>query len=440
MRPRTVLQLATPTLTLTLALSGAVVPASAQPTAAPPIEQLVTRALANAPSLQAKRARIDAAAEALTAADALPDPMIEFEYRAADFPKYTIGTDPGSMLGASYRQDMLSKGRRRSRRMLAQAEILKSRAELAFGETTLATTVRVLYASLFAIDRERETLDAAGELLSMLEATATARYAVGESDQASVLRVQLERSRLGERVADLENDRVAVQAALNRLTNDPPGTPIGGVAALPDSTPPTTTPDGTTELDQSPEIAVRRAEISVAAEKVAQSKADAHPAWNVGAGLFWQGGWGRMATFSVGLELPIWKKRKQLPLIAAAEREQSAAELDLADATAQLHADLLTLMEAWHTADAQVRRYESALLPQNSAALDATRTSYLVGRGEFVSVLDEFRNWIEVRVGLARRQADRYTARVRLEALLAPETAPATEQQAGPNLPAGSMK
>lgn len=440
MRPRTVLQLVTPTLTLTLALSGAVVPASAQPAAAPPVEQLVARALANAPSLQAKRARIDAAAEALTAADALPEPMIEFEYRAADFPKYTIGTDPGSMLGASYRQDMLSTGRRQSRRAVAQAEILKSRAELAFGETTLAATVRVLYASLFAIDRERETLVAAGELLGMLEATATARYAAGESDQASVLRVQLERSRLGERVADLENDRVAVQAALNRLTNDPPGIPIGGVVELPDSTLPATTPDGTTGLDQSPEIALRRAEIGVATEKVAQSRADAHLAWNLGAGLFWQGGWGRMATFSLGLELPIWKKRKQLPLIAAAERERSAAEWDLADTTAQLQADLLTLIEAWKTADAQVRRYESALLPQNSAALDATRTSYLVGRGEFVSVLEEFRNWIEVRVGLARRQADRYTARVRIEALLASETAPDTGQQAGPDLPMGSMK
>lgn len=394
-------------------------------TEAPPVEQLVARALSRAPSVAARRARIEAADTALTAADALPDPMVEFEYRAGGFPRYTIGTEPGSMLGASLRQNLLSKGRRQAMRAVAEADVAQRRADLVFWETTLATAVRATYARLYAIDREKATLDAARELLNMLEATATARYAAGESDQASVLRVQLEQSRLGERTADLDNERVAVQSVLNRLTDDPPDTSVAFVPGLP--APPAATPrDDIVPLDQSPEIKLRQAEAAVAGERVRAAKQELAVSWTVGGGLFWQGGLDRMAVFSVGIELPFWKKRKQLPLIAAAEQDQRAAQLELADTSAEVGAEAFRLVTAWKTASAQIERYESAMLPQNSAALDATRTSYLVGRGDFVSVLEEFRNWIEIRVGLARRHADRYTAQVRLEALLVPRLAAST--------------
>ncbi len=415
-----------PAMLAAVAIVAALSPAaSAQtPQPAPPVEDLVVRALSRAPSSAARRARIESAQTALTAAGALPDPMVEFEYRAGGFPRYTIGTEPGSMLGASVRQNLLSPGRRRARAAVAEATIRQGRADLAFWETTLAAATRTSYADLFAIDRERETLDAAAELLDMLEATATARYAAGESDQANVLRVQLERTRLGERLADLANERIAVQAALNRLMDDPPGTPVGIVAALPALEVPAQAAGAPSSLGESPELVVRQAEIGVASSRVSEAKQDLRVGWSVGAGLFWQGGLDRMAVFSVGLELPFWKKKKQLPLIAAAEFEQRAAEADLLDAKAEVEAEAHRLAEAWKTADAQIARYETAMLPQNSAALDATRTSYLVGRGDFVSVLEEFRNWIEIRVGLARRQADRYSARVRLDALLAPVQTP----------------
>ncbi len=406
-------------------------PQVAETTSAPPVEQLVDRALARAPSVEAKRARLDAVEVAATAADALPDPMVELEYRAGGFPRYTIGSDPGSMLGTSVRQGLLSNGRREARRAVAKAGIVQSRAELDTLTTTLATAVRVLYARLYVIDRERETLVDAGQLVSLLEATVSARYAAGASDQASVLRVQLERTRLGERVADVANERIAVLAALNRLMDDPPETLIGPVRELPvtaqlpvqflaEAGEPTLSVVPKT----APTIALRHAEIEVATRQVAEARQELRPSWSVGGGLYWQGGLDRMATFNVGIELPFWKARKQRPLIAAAERELQAARLDLASTSAEVRAEAARLTADWQTATLQIERYRSAILPQNSAALDATRSGYLVGRGDFVSVLDEFRRWIEVRVGLARREADRYAARVQLDALLAPVKAP----------------
>jgi len=39
-----------------------------------------------------------------------------------------------------------------------------------------------------------------------------------------------------------------------------------------------------------------------------------------------------------------------------------------------------------------------------------------------VSVLDEFRRWIDLRAELAAREADRYAAQARLAALLTPDS------------------
>jgi outer membrane protein TolC len=172
--------------------------------------------------------------------------------------------------------------------------------------------------------------------------------------------------------------------------------------------------------EQATEVGVRKSEIAVAAQQVETSRAELKPAWALEGGMYWQGNTDRMVSLMVGVELPIWKKRRQEPLIAAAEREHRAAELELADTTAEVRAEAARLLVEAEAAKHQVERYRTAILPLSSAALDATRSSYLGGRGDFAALLDEFRRWTEVRVQLARREADRYAALARLDALVAP--------------------
>ncbi len=389
---------------------------------APPVESLVERALARAPSLAARRARVDAAQLALRAAGTLPNPMVEFEYRDFNFPRYTIGSDPMSMAGASVRQDLLSRGRRDAQRRVARAEIGVRSAEQDVLATDLATEVRVQYARLFALDRERQTLGDAGQIVSMLAATASSRYAAGESDQASVLRVQLEQTQIGQRLTDIATERYAVQTALNRLTNDPPDTPIGLVTELPQagSLPPSIAGSGTSDAvaARSPEVVAREREVEMAAGQVNAAQQELRPAWSVGGGLYWQGGLDRTVVFNVGIELPFRKDQKQRPLIASAQQELHAAQLQREDSAAQVRADIARLANEWRAAGEQIDRYRTAILPQNSAAFEATRSSYLTGRGDFVSVLEEFRRWVEVRTELSSREADRYTALAKLQALI----------------------
>jgi len=389
---------------------------------APPVETLVAMALERAPSLAAQRARLEAARAAVPAAGALPDPMIEFEYRAAGFPRYTIGSDPMSMAGASVRMPLLSPGRRRASRAVAEAEVRVREASAEAVSRELVAQVPSQYARLYALDREAETLDAAEEIVDMLAATAESRYAAGEADQATILRAQLERTRLEERRDDVAAERSVVVATLNRLLDQPAGTPIGRVASLPDPGPPLLPVEAAAvpveAARHAPEVAVLEAELRVTERRLSASREELRPSWSVGTGFYWQGGTDRVVNLSVGIELPFWKKTKQQPLIAAAEHERDAARRAIEDAQAEARAEAERLLAEWTNASDQLTRYREAIIPQSSATLDAARASYLGGREDFTGVLEEFRRWIEIRVDLARREAARFSALARLEALV----------------------
>jgi outer membrane protein TolC len=167
-----------------------------------------------------------------------------------------------------------------------------------------------------------------------------------------------------------------------------------------------------------PAVAVRSQEVNAATRQAESARQELRPTWSVGGGFYWQGGFDRTVSLTVGVELPLRKARKQLPLIAAAEQEAHAAQLDVQDAAAEVRAEARRLVAAWQAAGEQIERYRTAVLPQNSAAFDATRSSYLAGRGDFASILEEFRRWIEVRIDLGSREAQRYAARARLDGLL----------------------
>lgn len=118
-----------------------------------------------------------------------------------------------------------------------------------------------------------------------------------------------------------------------------------------------------------------------------------------------------------GVELPIWRRQKQLPMLRAAEQELEAARREQADVEAMVRAEASSQLAAWQNADEQANLYRQGILPQTSAALAAARAAYLTGRGDFSTVIEDFNLWLEARVALARREADRFIASVAFDRL-----------------------
>lgn len=403
---------------------------SPRPQPAPPVETLVAAALERSPALAARRAALEAAREMEGPAAALPDPMVEAMVQNVDFPEYTIGTMDMSMAGVEVRQGLPYPGKRRARGEAARAETALRSVELAAENRRVAGEVRSLYAKLYALDRERQALGAARELVDLLSTTAAARYATGSAEQESILKAQLQVSRLGEELDDLEAERAALVAELNRWLDRPGDSPLGEVVELPA----VALPAGSFEqaaLEGSPEVLVARAAVAAAERRLAVARLDLKPDFAPSAGLATRGSLGAVVTLRFGVELPFWKDRKQEGMIRAAEAELERARREQRDAEAMARAEAARLAARWQQAERQIVRFRQAILPQSSAAFDAARASYLTGRGDFSTVVEDFDLWLEARIQLARREADRFGSWAGLERLAGPLT-PLTPSPAAP--------
>jgi len=373
--------------------------------APPDLEALEAEALRQAPSLQALGAGVRAAGERVEPAGALQDPMVGVAFREMGAPWAPMREATTWEVEVS--QGLPWPGKRDARRSVARAQVAVREAVVRQAEQRLLRDVRTTVARLYALDQERGTLDAAGEMLDLLAATARSRYEAGQAEQEALVKAQLEASRLRERRGDLDAARDEARIELNRLLGRPAAEPFADVLALPA---PALAEEGLEEaaIASYSALAVVRAEVDAARAEVEASRLEAKPDFDVGVGAGTSLAPDPMLSLRVGLSLPFWREQKQDRLVAAAEHDVRAAEARLRDEELRTRSEIATLATRWRRDGNQATLYREAILPQAALAMDAARAGYLAGRGDFSMVVEDFRLWLEARVELARREAGRF--------------------------------
>lgn len=386
---------------------------------APDVEVLVREALERSPELAVLRARAEAAKQEVSPAGALPDPMFEVMLQDVNFPSYTVGDAEMSMFGVELRQGLPFPGKRGARREAMEAEAENRRREVEEVERRLTAEVRMLYARLYAQDRARQSLLVARELVDVLSATVASRYSSGEDALEAQLKTQVEKARVEERLEDLAAERAEASAELNRRLDRAGDSPFGEVRQLPEVMVPEPPWEGLA-LQRSPRVTTQSAELEAAERRLQVARRDQAPDLSAGVGYATRGDLDHVVTLRLGVELPIWSGKKQKPLVGAARSQVHASEHALREARAAARAEAARLRAAWQRSEAQVLRYRDAILPQTSTAFDAARGAYMAGRGDFSTVIEDFDLWLEARIDLAAREAERYATWAEVEALLAP--------------------
>lgn len=383
---------------------------------APPVDELVAAAIANSPMIAAERARLGAALESVSPAGALEDPMLDASGAFAVMdgePEFSTAT-------LELSQEIPLGGKRGLRREAAEADAEARRTSLVRTEREVAMNVRMTYAELYELDRELEYLAAAREHLKLISAAAAARYAAGESDQEALLKAQVAVSRLLSRKAELDSERATLVAEMNRLLDRPADTSLGVVTKLPETEWPAWADD--TAPTQTPDVRERDAGIEASEHRWEAARKDLWPDLVVGVGggveRNWvDGGQMPMGMARLGITLPIWQGARQRPMIRAAQQERAMASAEKRDAEARARSALTRLGAQWQKANRQVTLFREAVVPQTHAALDAARAAYLAGRGDFSMVVEDFNMWLDARVELAGREAERFRIWSELDAL-----------------------
>ncbi len=398
-------------------------------TSAPPVDDLIKEALSRSPSLASLRAQVEAARR-MTEVPGLPDPMLDLILQDAGFPSWTVGSQEMSMVDVELSQKIPGPGKIARERAVDRAAVGTEEARLEQARRSVALEIRTLYARLYANDRERESILSGRALMDGLEQSALGRYRAGAADEEAVLKAQLSASRLAERESDLDAERIGLVAGLNRILDRAGDAPLGTVDSLPAPAPLQGSWDSL-GVSNSAAVQEARQETTVAGEEAQLERARLRPDFTVGAGIGLRGSQSPVATFRLGFDLPLWERHRLHSQINAADLDREARKQDERQAEAEARSSAARLAGEWKRSEEQTARYRDVLIPESEAALRAARASFVAGRGDFTTVIEDFEAWLDAQSDLAKRESERFISWAELDALTTPAPAPERAEPRG---------
>ncbi len=368
------------------------------------------------PTVHAAGLRVDASLERIPQAGALPDPMLSLGLVNRDVRSFGMGTAmatntvqltqrlpwPGKLTFAKDRATHLARAMEHDAREV---------------ELGLSADVKSLYVQMAYMDRALEILERTRSLLRDFFDVSSSLYAVGNGRQQDVLQAQVAVATMTEDITVVEQNRHASAGLLNALLGRAVDTPIGALE-LPEmgaQLPP---------LDSLLRIAAaRRPAYAAAGERSLAADADLRAAGRaIYPDLTFTLGYGHRPDYSdvvsvmVGVRLPIWAKWRQLPLrreLEATRALEDALAVELHNRTASRLGELRA--EAVR-AENLVELYETSILPQARAAVEAALSAYRVGSVDFSTLVESQLTVNRYSIDAVRLTADYHRTLAQIEA------------------------
>ena len=378
------------------------------------LRELILVALERNPEIQAARQIAQAQAARVPQVTALRDPILKMKVMPE--PVRTAEGDNYFVLGIQQKLPIPQKLDRRGR--IALAEMRMALEKLGATRLRVIADVKRAYYRLYVIDRTIEIETANRDLLRGLIDAVQAQVAVGGRSQADLLRAQVEFSTLESQLIELRRKRRSAVAMLNRLLNRRPQDPIGPTPEVP---------------PRHVEIALRRLlgeaqranpELKQLARRIERQRAALELAqlgsWpDFTLGLEWiqidprdafqpppnpQTGIRPPApklsedgsdnwAITLSMNLPIWQQRVQAA-IRAARRRLYAAQHDLVAARDRVQFQVADALLRVHEQQQLVDLFKNTIIPQARQTYEVSRAAYTAGRGDFLTVIDNWRKWL----------------------------------------------
>ena len=249
--------------------------------------------------------------------------------------------------------------------------------------------LKTAYFKLAYEHQELQILDRDGKLLDQVAKIADARYRVGQGNQQDVLKAQLEQTKLLRETAMHHQEHASLQAQLKQLLNRSP--------SQPDITPePLTETSLSYTVDellgmvraQNPEIRGQEEIVLRQSLQVELAGKDFYPDFNVQ--YVWQHTAEQFRDYymlSVGVRVPIYRRRKQRPELAQAVEELSRSRREYEAQVQQSYFDIRDQFLQAETAARILRMYREGLIPQAAGTFKAGLAAYEANRQDFETLL-----------------------------------------------------
>jgi len=385
------------------------------------LRDLISRTLREHPQLQATFHEFRATLQEAEVVGRRPDPQFTFGI-FIDAVETRVGPQE-SRIGLSQMFPRPAKLRLRKRQALERAEALWEK--LFALRWRLIHDLRKLWLErgyfLQAAAITRENIGLIERLLEIVET----RFAVGETAQEDLLRLQMDRARLEERLRDLQDQARAHETRLALLARMPPGSPVP-VPGKPDRTPIELDPQVIAGLVRQGNFELRALgdQVEAAEHGVRLSRQDGYPDLTVGleriqtdeSPMNVRGNGKDPLILALSMNLPVDRRR----LRAATDRAQETRSARVSDREAreiEILAQLETALYQLREARRKIDLYRSSLIPRADQTYEVVKNAYTTGAASFLDVTQILQQRLEFRITLQRAIVDHELALSEIEML-----------------------
>lgn len=377
---------------------------------------------ARSPAVTAGVLREQAARRRVAAARALPDPFV-----AVGVDQLALGradedgmkSYPRPVLRYQVNQTFPVGTKLRAREQAARTGADALAASVEITRRTLRVAATQLFLRALYVQEALATNEELGEALDDVIAAAQARYVTGGAAHHEVLLATAERAVLRRDALILARSLAVLHAEMNELRGIPADTAPPKLVDDPVEAPRTRISLGVA-LRSQPELATANKLVTAADARVRAAKTSGFPDVSVQI-MAMQSLTPSMPSnvgAMVGLSVPIYWRRKQVPGIDAAKRERSAAQQDREALRRRLEAEWVAAQTTLDTGIDTVRLYEREVLPALRAALESSKAAYVTSKVPLVELLGIVRATSTAELEYTAARIDVRLARLRLDELL----------------------
>ncbi|RPI41610.1 MAG: TolC family protein [Betaproteobacteria bacterium] len=403
------------------------------------LRSLLSEAVKGNPEIRAAAREQDAASQRVSVAGALDDPMLEAGLLSVPTRSFSFSREDMTMKMLGLSQRFPYPGKLELRRQVAQGEA--DVVAHAYRETVnrIVRDIKLAYLDLALVAQSLRAVTQNRALVEQLLKLAEGRYAVAQAGQIDVLRAQTAFSRMTEELIRFERERPVLEAELNRLLGRSSSAPplVPGELALKQ----VTLARGSLyeqALRQRPQLLSLQAMVARSERALELARKERYPDFDVrvsyGQRDSMPDGTPRsdLVSFTVAINLPVWRETKVEPRIAEAQSRHEQA-LEIYEAQRNETAAKLRQQAVIAEQSARVARlYAGEIAPQAQLGVEAAAAAYQVNRIEFAALLDNRMAVLNAEIARAAAVAAHNKALAEIDFLVGNAVADASDTRPAP--------
>ena len=386
------------------------------------LNELLDEAEGNNPQIRSAQRGLDAAKQVPSQVSTLPDPQLSVQQVNVGSPRPFAGytNSEFAYFGLGVSQDIPYPGKLRLKGEMAKrdADVMQQQVESV--RRSVLAGVKSTYFQLVYLSQTLRILESDGQLLDQVEKAADARYRSGMGNQQEILQAQVEQTKLLREITMHHLEVAKAEAQIKQLLGRSQSSPDIETSDLPE-TPLAYTVDELLAAAKTQNPYVSGAEQMVEKEKLHVDLAhkDFYPDFNVQ--YMWQRTdptqFRAYYMLSVGVQVPIYRSRKQRPELAQAQAELARSQSEADSQTQQVDFEVRTAFDTAEKTAELLKIDQDGLLPQSRTEFQSGLAAYQNNRQDFQALLTSFLDVLHLDEEYWQSVADRETALAQLEEL-----------------------